>query len=353
MNLPFCPERVTIHLKNPSREKSFKNIKINWHSQQFMLVCTVHFSIFSIISSHFLTECITEETVKSSSIVLVSFIALLSFTTHNEAADYAPASPLDPPHLDLKHIDDYQSREESLRDSNVHILVQFADETEEAFDPFEDELDEEGDDFFEETETINDPLQPFNRAMFTFNDKLYYWALKPVARGYRFVVPKRARISVGKFFSNLATPVRFVNCLLQGRTKGVGIETARFAVNTTVGIAGFFDPAYSLCKLEKQEADFDQTLGIYKMQQVCYINWPLLGASSVRGTLGIIGDTVFDPVWWLAPLGVKIGLTLHEEVNETSLTIGDYEGLTQPALDPYLALRNAYFQNRQSKLEFR
>jgi phospholipid-binding lipoprotein MlaA len=285
--------------------------------------------------------------------VLVFFVALFSFINNNEAADYPPASPLDPPHLDLQLTNAYSLREASLLDRNAQTLVQLADETGEAFDPFEDELDEEGEDLFEETETINDPLQPFNRAMFTFNDKLYYWALKPAARGYRFVIPKRVRISVRKFFSNLATPVRFVNCLLQGRTKGVGIETARFAVNTTVGIAGFFDPAYSLCKLEKQEADFDQTLGIYKMKQVCYINWPLLGASSVRGTLGLIGDTVFDPVWWLAPTGVKIGLTLHEEVNETSLTIGDYEGLTEPALDPYLALRNAYFQNRQSKLEFR
>ena len=291
--------------------------------------------------------------MKSSFIVLVFFITLLSFTTDNTAADYAPASPLEPLHLDLKHTEAYQTREESLSDRNAQTLVQLVDETGEAFDPFEDELDEEDEDFLEETETINDPLQPFNRAMFAFNDKLYYWALKPVARGYRFVVPKRARISVRKFFSNLATPVRFVNCLLQGRTKGVGIETARFVVNTTVGIVGFFDPAYSLCKLEKQEADFDQTLGIYKMKQVCYINWPLLGASSVRGTLGFIGDTVFDPVWWVAPLGVKIGLTLHDEVNETSLTIGDYEGLTEPALDPYLALRNAYFQNRQSKLEFK
>ena len=300
-----------------------------------------------------MTGRIPEGKVKSSSILLVFCIALLSFISNNAAADYAPASPLDPLHHDLTDTDAYQSREESFLGRDAHTLVQLGDETGEAFDPFEDELDEEDEDFLEETETINDPLQPFNRAMFTFNDKLYYWALKPVARGYRFVVPKRARISVRKFFSNLATPVRFVNCLLQGRTKGVGIETARFVVNTTVGIVGFFDPAYSLCKLEKQEADFDQTLGIYKMQQVCYINWPLLGASSVRGTLGFIGDTVFDPVWWLAPLGVRIGLTLHYEVNETSLTIGDYEGLTEPALDPYLALRNAYFQNRQSKLEFK
>ena len=291
--------------------------------------------------------------MKRSSLVLVSCIALLSFTTNNEAADYPPTAPSDSLHLDLKHTDYYQSGEESLLDRAAFTLVQVDDEPGEEFDPFEDEWDEEGEDFSEETETINDPLQPFNRAMFTFNDKLYYWVLKPAARGYRFVFPKRVRISVRKFFSNLATPVRFVNCLLQGRTKGVGIETARFAVNTTVGIVGFFDPAYSLWELEKQEADFDQTLGIYKMEQVCYINWPLLGASSVRGTLGFIGDTVFDPVWWLAPLGVKIGLTVHEEVNETSLTIGDYEGLTEPALDPYLALRNAYFQNRESKLEIR
>ena len=235
-------------------------------------------------------------------------------------------------------------------DGKTHRFIRLAQNEAEFEDPFGDELDDDLDDFFEETETINDPLKGFNRAMFTFNDKLYYWVLKPVARGYRFVLPKRVRISVRKFFSNLATPVRFVNCLLQGRTKGVGIETARFAVNTTVGIVGFFDPAYSLWELEKQEADFDQTLGIYKMQQVCYINWPLLGASSVRGTLGFIGDTVFDPLWWVAPLGVRIGLAVHEEVNETSLTIGDYEGLTEPALDPYIAVRNFYFQNRQEMI---
>jgi len=290
--------------------------------------------------------------VNKSTLVLISIIALFSLRGTNQAAPHPPASPNGPAPLDLHRSTSHPIREGSLVGRELYRLVQLVAEEAEV-DPFEEEWEGEEEELFEETETINDPLQPFNRAMFAFNDKLYYWALKPVAQGYRFVIPKRARISVGKFFSNLATPVRLVNCFLQGRTKGVGIETARFAVNTTVGIAGFFDPAKALCKLEKQEADFDQTLGLYKMQQVCYINWPLLGASSVRGTLGFIGDTVFDPVWWLAPLGVRIGLTLHEEVNETSLTIGDYEGLTDPALDPYLAVRNAYFQNRQSKLELR
>jgi len=131
--------------------------------------------------------------------------------------------------------------------------------------------------------------------MFTFNDKLYYWLLKPVSRGYGFILPKKARIGVRNFFVNLEMPVRALNCLVQGRTKGFGIELARFVVNTTVGIAGLFNPASSLCKLEPQEADCDQTLGIYGMKDVFYIHWPIFGASSVRGTLGLIGDIFTSP----------------------------------------------------------
>ena len=211
--------------------------------------------------------------------------------------------------------------------------------------------DWEEEDESEEIEHIRDPLQPFNRAMFHFNDKLYYWALKPVARGYRFIVPQRARVCVRKFFSNAGTPVRLVNCLLQGRMKGAGTEIGRFVVNTTAGIAGLFDPAQSFCGMSEQQADFDQTLGIYKMGPVLYINWPLLGPSSLRGTLGIIADMACDPTTYLLDTPVKMGIAVYEEVNETSLTIGNYEGLTESALDPYIAIRDAYYQNRKSLVE--
>jgi phospholipid-binding lipoprotein MlaA len=211
--------------------------------------------------------------------------------------------------------------------------------------------DWEEEDESEEIEYIRDPLQPFNRAMFHFNDKLYYWALKPVARGYRFIVPQRARVCVRKFFSNAGTPVRLVNCILQGRMKGAGTEIGRFVVNTTAGIAGLFDPAQSFCRMSEQQADFDQTLGIYKMGPVIYINWPLLGPSSLRGTLGIIADMACDPTTYLLDTPVKMGIAVYEEVNETSLTIGNYEGLTESALDPYIAIRDAYYQNRKSLVE--
>ncbi len=232
-------------------------------------------------------------------------------------------------------------------------VVEPLEKSEQFVKPSEDdyELDEDYEEFLEDTDTINDPLQGFNRAMFKFNDKLYYWFLKPVSRGYGFILPKKVRIGVRNFFINADMPVRVLNCLLQGRMKGVGIELSRFVINTTVGVAGLFNPASSLCKLEIQEADFDQTLGVYRMKSVFYLHWPIFGASSVRGTLGLIGDTFMRPTTYLVDLPIMVGVRTYDLVNETSLTIGDYETLTEPALDPYIAVRNAYYQNRESKLQ--
>jgi phospholipid-binding lipoprotein MlaA len=213
------------------------------------------------------------------------------------------------------------------------------------------ELDGEDNEFAEETETINDPLEGYNRAIFKFNDKLYFWVLKPAARGYRAVLPEKARISIRKLFSNAAMPVRFVNCALQGKMKGVAIESTRFTINSTVGVGGLFDPAQSLFHLKEQEADFDQTLGLYGMRPVFFFNLPFLGPSSLRGTLGLIGDTGCDPTTYLLSPLIKIGIRSYGDLNETSLTIGDYEALTESALDPYIAIRNAYYQNRKSKLQ--
>ena len=97
----------------------------------------------------------------------------------------------------------------------------------------------------EEKPSIADPLEPFNRAMYHFNDKLYFWVLKPVAQGYQKVVPEVARVGVSNFFTNLTSPIRFVNCLLQGNFRGAASELGRFVVNTLWGIGGLLDPASS------------------------------------------------------------------------------------------------------------
>jgi phospholipid-binding lipoprotein MlaA len=205
----------------------------------------------------------------------------------------------------------------------------------------------------EEKAGIADPLEPFNRAMYHFNDTLYFWVLKPVAQGYQKVVPERARVSVRNFFSNLAFPVRFVNCLLQGNFSGASAELGRFTVNTIWGIGGLLDPAASEeIKLSKQDADLGQTLGVYGVGQGFYINWPILGPSSPKDTVGMVGDFFLHPFTYLTTAwDTSIGIKAYEKVNATSLAIGDYEALKEAAIDPYVAIRDAYVQYRLKKVK--
>jgi phospholipid-binding lipoprotein MlaA len=198
---------------------------------------------------------------------------------------------------------------------------------------------------------IADPLEPFNRAMYHFNDKLYFWVLKPVAQGYRKVVPEAARVGVSNFFANLAFPIRFVNCLLQANFEGAAAELGRFAVNTLWGIAGLLDPASSKdINLSKQDEEFGQTLGAYGIGQGFYINWPIFGPSSPRDTVGLVGDTLLRPFTYLSPWYAGTGVWTYEKVNDTSLNIGDYESLKEAAIDPYVAIRDAYVQYRLKKV---
>jgi len=202
-----------------------------------------------------------------------------------------------------------------------------------------------------ETERISDPLEKFNRAMFTFNDKVYYYVLKPTARGYKAILPEQARISVRRVFTNVAMPIRFTNCMLQGKMKGAGVEVSRFLINSTAGVLGLFDPAKSYCKMYPYDEDFDQTLGYYCVDPGFYIVWPLLGPSSARGTIGTVGDYLVDPLTYLLPEWPDyLGVRIYQVVNQTSLSLGEYEDLTKAAIDPYVAIRNAYFQYRKNKV---
>jgi len=203
----------------------------------------------------------------------------------------------------------------------------------------------------ESEETIPDPLEPMNRAFFHFNDKLYFWALKPIARGYKAVLPEDLRIGVRNFYSNLTTPIRLVNCLLQAKWKSAGNEIFRFALNSTLGLAGFLDPAKKEVKVEKTEADFGQTLGIWGVGPACYLNWPILGPSNVRDTVGFAGDLLLDPRTYTFSKPIFAVLRPIEIINNTSLTIGQYESLKKAALDPYIAIREAYQQHRRHQIQ--
>ena len=197
---------------------------------------------------------------------------------------------------------------------------------------------------------IADPFEPLGRVAFQINDKLYFWALKPVTQAYKAVVPEPLRIGVRNFFYNLTGPVRIGNCLLQARFRCVGTETAGFLLNSTVGLAGFLDAAKD-AKLQKEFADFGQTLGVWGFTPGFYIHWLYFGPSSLRETFGFVGDLGLDPRTYLFKEAVFILLKPAELVSDASFRIGDYEDLKEAALDPYVALKDAYLQYRENKVK--
>ncbi len=229
------------------------------------------------------------------------------------------------------------------------------DEADDFEDDFVDDFvdDDFVDDDFDEVDLrpIRDPLEPLNRVFFVFNDKLYFWVLKPVARGYNAVIPKTARVGIGRFFTNLRTPIRMVNALLQFKIDDAGTELFRFGINSTIGILGFMDPAKRWFKVSLKKEDTGQTLGFFRLGPGFYIVWPILGPSSLRDSVGMVGDSFLNPWTYYFgntdyPYG-SIGVDSYRRFNSISLNIGMYEGIKQDSLDPYIFIRDAYHQHRE------
>jgi len=224
--------------------------------------------------------------------------------------------------------------------------------------PSDSEMEDTSDeDFFEEEFEeeelqVADPLSPWNRAMFHFNDKLYFWALKPLARGYKAIAPDFIRTGVKNFFRNITTPIRLVNCILQAKGNAAAVELSRFVVNTTIGVLGFGSPADKYPRLIPPDSeDLGQTLGNYGLGNGFYLVWPILGPSTLRDSIGRAGDFFLDPVSYVEPTEASIGIRAFDTVNNTSFRIGDYESLKKSAIDPYTALRDIYLQIRKNKVK--
>jgi len=214
----------------------------------------------------------------------------------------------------------------------------------------DDLSDEYGDD--ETIEDIADPLEPINRFFFHFNDKIYFVLLKPVASVYQKAIPSPFRISIGNFFKNIMYPVRFVGCLLQGKIEGASVETGRFLLNSTGGIAGFFDPAADIFEHKQYDEDLGQAMGSWGIGHGFFLTLPFLGPSSLRDGIGTIGESFLDPLNYLCPdfFWDRAAFKGTEVINSTSFRIGDYEDLKEASIDPYVAIRDAYFQSRAKEV---
>jgi phospholipid-binding lipoprotein MlaA len=211
--------------------------------------------------------------------------------------------------------------------------------------------DEFYDDDYSDGEIIADPLEPVNRVIFGFNDKLYIYVLKPTARAYR-VLPQDMRVSIANFFSNLGAPIRMVNALFQFKLLDAGGELLRFGVNTTVGVGGLFDPAHRYLGLRAKDEDFGQTLGNYGAGPGFYLVLPVLGPSSARDGVGnFIDGYYFDPVVIVPDETAEVvALKALDTVNFLSLDKDTYESIKRESLDPYTFIKNTYAQNRAGKI---
>ena len=206
----------------------------------------------------------------------------------------------------------------------------------------------------EYAQAYSDPLAPFNERMFWFNLKLDHYILRPVAQGYAAIAPTPVRESVGRFFSNVNFIPRFANNLFQLRFPEAGGEVARFGINSTLGVAGFFDVADRWFGLKQHPNDFGLTLGYYGAPQGAYIVWPFLGPSTVRDTIGYAADGAMWPlpyfVPWYVSMAAGAGKNAMEMINYRSLHLNLFEDVDRYAIDLYGAVQDGFLQRRAADL---
>lgn len=221
-------------------------------------------------------------------------------------------------------------------------------------DEFEDEFASQ-----EEIDTL-DPLSAYNRVMTNFNDTLFIYVVNPVSQGYATVIPEFVQESLSNFSHNIQFPIRFANNLLQKKFQNSLEETERFIVNSTVGIAGIFDPARTYMNILAHNEDFGQTLGFYGVGSGFHVVLPFLGPSNIRDIIGLTTDGYISPLIHLKGLHKyklprnyreSFGIYGLQILNKNALNLGAYESLKKDAIDLYPFLRDIYEQKRLSDIQ--
>lgn len=237
--------------------------------------------------------------------------------------------------------------------TNVPETVDAAiDDAEDEEDFFEEDEDEEFvvEELHKEDRLVADPLYYFNISMYHFNDKLYFWCLKPVGTAYKYVTPNFFRVGVRNFSNFLITPARFVSCLLQGKMKAAGTETGRLLINATLGFGGVIDTAKHGFQINQVDEDLGQVMGAYGIGNGFYLYLPFLGPSTLRDSVGAAGAYFLDPVLYLENRNLALGYSGVSRLNSVSFMIGDYEAVKAASIDPYTMIRDFYIEQRNRKI---
>jgi phospholipid-binding lipoprotein MlaA len=207
------------------------------------------------------------------------------------------------------------------------------------------------------TNNPNDPLEGWNRGAQSFNDKFDQYAMKPIAKGYRWIMPDFVDQGVSNFFSNINDISVTINDLLQFKLSQTGQDTSRFLLNSTAGVGGLIDIA-SMIDLPKHHEDFDQTLGVWGIPTGPYFVLPLLGPSSPRGVTGLIGDAAANPATYVGfgtfpgmdsavENAISSGMFVTNAIDKRADNIATEKVVSEAAsVDRYEFIKNAYFQRR-------
>lgn len=196
----------------------------------------------------------------------------------------------------------------------------------------------------------DDPLEGFNRGVYWVNTQLDTVIFEPLATGFDYIVPDPVQDGIDNFFDNILFPINFVNNLLQGEPEEAFSEMGRFIINSTAGIGGFIDVADEI-GLEAHPADFGQTLGVWGLGPGPYLVLPVLGPSNFRDGVGLAADSFTQPLNYFFDIEILGSAAGVNFVNKRSLNLKLMEAFEESALDPYAAMRDAYFQKRQAAIE--
>jgi len=198
---------------------------------------------------------------------------------------------------------------------------------------------------------IPDRIEGINRVVFKFNNGFYRVAWRPLSQGYAAVVPRVARKGIGNFFHNLAYPTRLVGNLFEGHGGGALKETGRFLINTTVGVGGFLAVADKMPSLKVPESDLGQAFAVWGVGHGTYVVLPIIGPSSLRDGIGDGLSGVFlAPAQYLNNWEYRTGAVALEAVNQSPDAMHTYDTLHGAAVDPYVALRDAFSARRAQQV---
>ncbi|MDP6574668.1 MAG: VacJ family lipoprotein [Rhodospirillales bacterium] len=214
-------------------------------------------------------------------------------------------------------------------------------------------VDAGGGEDIDDEERDDDPIEPVNRAIFEFNEWVIKLVVRPLAQGYRWLVPEPARDSVENVLHNLNSPRILANDLLQGELVRAWHTTGRFVVNSTVGVAGIFDVAERL-ELPRHKEDFGQTLAVWGVGEMMYLVLPLLGPSNPRDGVGKAVDGFLDPLnLWAVNTDreyISYARTGVEAIDFYEGIMDELDDLRDTSVDYYAAIRSLYRQRRTSEI---